>query len=115
MAADDALMIVHHQQFAGKIDTLKALLHARASDGRDLPDDLVAAIDEAKAIYDYRSTLVHAAWTVGEKGTSPETERITARGKLVVSRRHQPASKIRECAQRASKIVALLESYLGHP
>jgi hypothetical protein len=107
--AEDALIMIHHQQFASKIDTLKALLNTRAEN--PLRDGLIKTIDEAKAIYDYRSTLVHAAWTVGEQGTSPETERITARGKLVISRQHQPASKIRACAQRADEIAGLLESY----
>ena len=112
LSVDNALMMIHHQQFASKIDTLKALLNARISSG--LPDGLVKTIDEARAIYEYRSTLVHAAWTVGEQGTSPETERITARGKLVISRQHQPTTKILACAQQADAILARLESYRDH-
>jgi hypothetical protein len=108
LSTDDALMLVHHQQFSSKVNTIKALLDARSADS--LPDGLATAIDEAKEIYDYRNTLVHAAWTVGEKGNSPETERITARGKLVVSRQHQPTTKIRAYTQRADEILARLES-----
>lgn len=50
-------------------------------------------------------------WTIGERGTSPETERITARGKLVVSRQYQPTTKILGYAQQAVEIADLLESY----
>jgi hypothetical protein len=74
LRAEDALIMIHHQQFASKIDTLKALLGTRAENG--LPNGLIETINEAKAIYDYRSTLVHAAWTVGDRGSSPETERV---------------------------------------
>lgn len=111
MDADDALITVHHQQFASKVDTLKALLSVRDMTYYGLPDNLADTINNAKAIYDYRSTLVHAAWTVGELGTSPTTERITARGKLVVNRQHQPISKIQEYAQQAARIADLLEAY----
>ncbi|MDX8449112.1 hypothetical protein [Mesorhizobium captivum] len=111
MSADDALITIHHQQFASKVDTVKALLSVRNPEDYGLPENLVRTIDGAKAVYDYRSTLVHAAWTIGEQGTSPETERITARGRLVVSRQYQPTTKIRDYAQQAVEIADLLESY----
>lgn len=103
------LMVVHHQQFASKHDTLKAILDARDPRLSPLPPDFVDLLNRAKELYDYRSTLVHAAWVVGLMG-SPSTERITARGKLTRSRQHQPTEKILECAREANAIVDRLEA-----
>ena len=109
MQPNSALITVHHQTFSSKIDTLKALLDARNPIYDEVPNRLVDLINEAKRIYDYRSTLVHAAWVAGDSG-SPSTERITARGKLVKSKRHQPTRKIREYADQADAITVRLEA-----
>ena len=114
MSFIDSLILVHHQQFASKVDTIKALMHTHFGDNDDLKF-LTDAINDAKRLYDYRSTLVHAIWTEDEHGgEAPLSIRYTARGKLIQSRIPRPVSEIQAYASEAMSLAARLSQLVMH-
>jgi hypothetical protein len=111
-----ALIIVHHQQFSNKLDSLRALfrlIYPDEDDPRYQP--IKEMLDQIKAVGDFRNSVVHALWRV-EEGV-PHTVRFQARGKL--TRSVQPASyeKIRQCTLEAIKLAGdlgdLAEAHRG--
>jgi hypothetical protein len=104
-----ALILVHHQQFANKWDSVRALfelIYPNEDDPAFQPVNDVLA--RAKAVADFRNTVVHAIWRVDEGGT-PHTVRFPARGKLTRSRQPAPVEKIRQHALESVELVAKLE------
>src|SRR5579863_8097558 len=79
MSIVDAIITVHHQQFSSKTSNLLALLRLGQKEGE--PDHpLVALVNQAKDIADFRNTLVHALWTVDATGIA-HAVRFESRGK----------------------------------
>jgi len=103
----DALMVVHHQGVAGKIDTLKAIINLYAKEAPDFPD-AIDALNRAKEVTDYRGSLAHAAWHVDDAGIT-HSVRFTARGELKRSKRAVEANEIRAKALEAARLVERLE------
>jgi hypothetical protein len=97
-----AITVVHHQQIASKIDSLKALARIHLPDND--ADIIVSLLADAKAVADYRNTLVHAAWTVDKLGET-YTVRFQARGELKRSRVRVAPAQILAESKRADEIA----------
>ncbi len=98
-----ATVLIHHQQFANKIDTLLTILRT----GKLLPDNerpLITVIKRAKEVYAFRSTLLHAIWDAAENG-DPVAVRFQARGEFKVTRADATTQRIREFAEEAFEIA----------
>jgi hypothetical protein len=97
-----ALAVVHHQQIASKISSLLALVQLRlpTPDARPLIDVLKAA----KRVTDFRNSIVHAHWSVGQDGVT-YTTRVSARGQLSRSRLPQSPADILRRADEAREIA----------
>jgi hypothetical protein len=95
-----AITVFHHQQISSKIDTLKALAKLHFSDA----DKVISLLSQAKAVADYRNTLVHAAWTVDRNGET-YTVRFQARGEFKRSRVPVAPPQILAESKRADEIA----------
>ncbi|MBI2255275.1 MAG: hypothetical protein HYU58_11695 [Proteobacteria bacterium] len=107
-----AVTTVHHQQFASKADTLLALLRTIFADDKKF-DPIVALINDAKVVSDYRNSLVHAIWTFDDKGQAT-TVKFSARGKLSRSRSLVDIPKIEKNCALAFEIAAKIEDLTRH-
>jgi hypothetical protein len=106
-----AIILVHHQQFANKLDSLTAVARIH------FPDDdqwerapLKSILDRTKAVGEFRNTLAHAQWAFDE-GDVPLAVRFSARGKLKRSRKPVPLDEIREKTLEAIDLAGSLNSY----
>jgi hypothetical protein len=104
----DALILVHHQQPANKIDGLRALFH-RIYPAEDDPQyrPVKEVLDRVKAVTEFRNSVVHALWHVDDAGT-PHAVRFQARGKLTRSIQPAPVEKIREYTLEAKELAGAL-------
>jgi hypothetical protein len=98
-----ALITVHHQQTSSKIDSLLALSRLRF--GKDPQfQPIIDMFNTAKAIADFRNTIVHAAyWVIDDNGTAAAV-RFTARGEFKRSRTPLTPEQIQERAAEAADL-----------
>jgi hypothetical protein len=116
-----AIIAIHHQQTANKIDTLKALadLAFTGEDAKEAggADDVLAwlldLLGKAKTVNDYRSSVVHAYWTVDDTGTAYAV-RFSARGKLRRTKTPHRAEEIQKRADEARAFAAELGRFRDH-
>jgi hypothetical protein len=104
-----ALIVVHHQQFSNKLDSLRALfrvLYPDDNDHRYRP--IKDVLDRAKAVGDFRNSVVHCLWRVDETTGEPQTVRFSARGKLTRSVQPAPCEKIHQCTLEAIDLAGTL-------
>lgn len=109
----DAVAALHHQQLSNRIETLKALLDRkfRKADPKQAAKykPIFDIIDSAKALAEYRNSIVHTSWRVNESG-EPESVRFSARGEIRRSRTPRKPEQILERAREALGIAAQLEN-----
>lgn len=115
MAPIAAIITVHHQQLASKADTLLALYRLGNDEiGKGEEEDrLIALIERAKKVADFRNTVVHTMWIADEKG-SVLAVKFTARGKLRRTRTPAGLEETRAQADQAAEIVQRLASLRDH-
>lgn len=114
----DGLAAFHHQQLSGRLDTIVALLDlklrkpAGAIEGEFAP--IFATLAKAKELAEYRNTVVHAAWVIGDDG-QPMSVRFSARGEFRRSRKTQGIEdmlgRVREANVIAESLEALASSF----
>jgi hypothetical protein len=75
-----------HQQVSSNIDTLKSHYTMGMNDDEIAADPVVKLLNQVRAVCDFRNTVVHAHWTIGEDG-EPLAVRYHSRGKFTRSRR----------------------------
>jgi hypothetical protein len=92
-----AIAVIHHQQPASKVSTIKAMcrLLFRDDDGNPIKDveRIIGIIDRAGAEAEYRNSLIHAYWILDEENL-PRAVRFSARGEVKRSRRHVEVTEI---------------------
>lgn len=104
----EAMILVHHQQFANKLDGLKALFRIIYPDD-EAPNyqSIKKMLDRLKIVADFRNTIVHAMWTIGDDGV-PLAVRFSARGKFSRSRQPAPVEKLRQFSLEAIDLAGTL-------
>jgi hypothetical protein len=106
-----ALILVHHQQFANKVDSLRALFRLLYTDDKDPQyQPIKDALDRTKTAGEFRNSVVHCLWRVDEDTGVPHTVRIQARGELTHSEQPAPVEKIRQFALEAIELAGTLGS-----
>jgi hypothetical protein len=108
------IIVVHHQQFSNKADTLLALIRAVL---KGMADDeinkIIEPIVKSKAVNDFRSTIAHGIWVVDKDGTASAV-RFQARGEFKRSKRPISAKDIGEQADVAFQLVKELSGMRDH-
>lgn len=101
-----AITVVHHQQTTSKIDSLLAL--SRALLGKEETyEPIHKLISEARAIADFRNTMVHAYWTIDANGIA-HAVRFSARGEIKRTKTPYSSSEIQARADEAGALVERL-------
>lgn len=109
----EGLTAFHHQQLSGRLDTIIALLDrnlrkpAEAKEGEFA--SIFATLAKAKELVEYRNTVVHAAWVIGDDG-QPMSVRFSARGEFRRSRKTQGIEDMLGRVREANEIAANLET-----
>jgi hypothetical protein len=100
-----ALITVHHQQASSKTDSLLAFckLYLSAPEFQPIHD----LFTSAKAIADFRNTVVHAFWALNEHGEATAV-RFSARGEFQRSRRPISAAQIQARSDEAGELILKL-------
>ena len=101
------VMMVGHQQLASKIDTLAALCDHWQTLHPLIPK-IIEHLDAAKAVNDFRNSVVHTYWAEGEDGL-PLSVRYSTRRKFERKRRPISAESIEQHAQKAQHVAAALK------
>jgi hypothetical protein len=104
------IALIHHQQIASKVDSLKAVVRMMR---KDEASRTIQLLDDAGKIAAYRNTLVHAYWRIDENGDT-YTVRFQARGEIKRSRRLTPASQILLKAEQAFELAEKLGKLRDH-
>ncbi len=94
-----AITAIGPQQFANKVDTLKAFVNWRLN-GHVEHAPALAVLNATKAVNDRRNTVVHAFWVLDEDGV-PLAVRLSARGEINRARTPMTAEKVEVIAQDA--------------
>jgi len=103
----NAIITVHHQQFASKVDSLLALCDLHL--GEDEFEPIFALIKHVKEVGEFRNTVVHAHWSIDDEGKAYAV-RFSARGKLSRSRRPYTSGEIQVRADEGAVLVRKLLS-----
>lgn len=100
----DAMILVHPEQFARKLEKLTALYRLLYQDSKD-PNyaPIKEMLDHIKEVSEFRNAVVHALWRTNEDG-APEAVRFHARGKLTRSVVPAPYEKIRQYTREAIEL-----------
>lgn len=108
----EAVILVHHQQFANKLDSVKALARLQFADEQAWErHPLKEILIRAKSVGDFRNTLAHAIWTFEEGSDVPLAVKFSARGKFDRSRKPVPIEDIQQKTLEAIELVGSLNSY----
>lgn len=100
----NGIILVHHQQFSSKHDSMLAMLRKAGADSDDPTIDLLS---KCRAVHDYRSSLVHGMWSKSETAT-PLSTRFSARGTFKRSRHERPTEEILEKAKEGAELAEQL-------
>ncbi len=107
-----AVTAVHHQQISSKRDTLLSLCKLSLKEGQPL-ENIVRIIEKAKAVCDFRNTVIHAYWSVDDAGTA-HAVRFSARGEFKRTRNPYTSKQIQERADEAIEIGVELAELRDH-
>ena len=111
MHVTSAIILVHHQQFGSRHDSLfGAFRHRSQIPDKDRP--LIGVLARARTVYDYRNGICHALWAV-ENG-QPTTARFSARKQFKQSRQKRPTSEILSYSQEGNEVADALEGLREH-
>lgn len=103
-----AIIMVHQQPFAQKLDALRSLLrliYPSDDDPNYIP--IKETLDKIKEVAEFRNIVVHALWHVGDDGT-PHAVRFRAKGTLKRSRVPAPIEHIHQKTLEAHELVRTL-------
>ena len=108
------IILVHHQQFSNKADTLLALIRAVL---RELSENelkkFIDPIVKSKAVNDFRSTIAHGLWVVDSDGMASAV-RFQARGEFKRTKIPISAQDIALQADKAFQLVKDLSAMRDH-
>lgn len=110
----NAMIMVHHQQFSSKVDTLRALIRMSLSGMEEMEiDQIIAPILEAKTISDYRNTVLHCIWKLDANGT-PIAVKFSARGEFRKTSTPVSLEEIRGHVAKARALIPHLVEMRDH-
>jgi hypothetical protein len=109
-----AVIMVHHQQIANKIDTLLAIMRVLFSDMSETDLKVMTRpVTEARAVSDFRNTVVHAMWTIDDQGNGTAVK-FQARGNFKTSRFPLSVEDIQKQVEKARALVLNLSKMRDH-
>jgi hypothetical protein len=108
------IIMVHHQQFSNKADTLLSLIRAvlKGMAENDI-NKFIDPIVKSKAVNDFRSTIAHGMWSVDKQGVASAV-RFQSRGEFHRTKRPISAKDIAQQADAAFSLVKELSAMRDH-
>ena len=108
------IIMVHHQQFSNKADTLLSLIRAvlKGMSESDI-NKFIEPIVKSKAVNDFRNMIAHGLWTVDSEGIASAV-RFQARGEFKRTKHPISAKDIAQQADAAFLLVKEMSAMRDH-